>query len=269
VPGVTVRSVYPGGDGLPHFERGGFRTTYRSPLAERWGGWYVSGEHGAMRHLGNAVYPDDPAADTSRLVERGANVTDLSRKLDVSPYLADSSDIVALMVLEHQTTVHNLITRANHETRTAIVQSDEINRMSGAPLRPLTDGTVRRIRFACEPLLEALFFSGEAALTDRVKGTSSFVEDFEKRGPFDRHGRTLRQFDLVKRMFRYPLSYLVYSKAFAGLPKEARDYVAGRLKEILQGRDETQTYTHLGASDRQAILEILRETLPDLAGDWK
>jgi hypothetical protein len=269
VPGVTIRSVYPAGDGLPRFNLGGYRTTYRSPLEERWGGWYVSGEHGSQRHLGNITYPEDPAPELARLRDKGANLTELAKRVDVEPYPAETSDIVALMVLEYQTTVHNLITRANHETRLAILQSDEMNKAMGMPLRPLSEGAQRRIGYACEPLVEALLYSGETALTAPVKGNSTFVSDFEKLGPTDRQGRSLRQFDLTRRMFKYPLSYLIYSKAFAGLPCEAKDVVARRLGEVVSGGDPKKQFAHLSAEDRYAIREIVAETLPDLAANWK
>jgi hypothetical protein len=201
--------------------------------------------------------------------DKGANLSDLSRKLDVEPYLAESSDIVALMVLEYQTLAHNLITRANHETRIAIVQSDEMNRSLGMPLRPLTEGSRRRIGFACEPLIEAFLYCEEFKLSDAVKGTSTFRDDFEKRGPFDRQGRSLRQFDLTRRMFKVPFSYLVYSKAFNGLPDEAKACISARLKDILGGRDTRPEFAHLTAADRMAILEILEETLPKFAATLK
>jgi hypothetical protein len=269
VPGVTVRSVYPGGDGLPRFNLGGFRTTYRSPLEERWGGWYVTGEHGAQRHMGNVIFPDEPNPDMKQICDRGANLTDLQKKVDIEPYLTNTSDIVALMVLEYQTHVHNLITRANHETRSALAQNDDIARALGLPVRPLTEGTQRRLRYACDPLIEALLYSGETVLTDPVKGNSTFVADFEKRGPFDHRGRSLRQMDLTRRMFKHPLSYLVYSKAFAGLPAEARDFISKRLGEILSGRDARKEFSHLTAEDRRAVIEIVKETLPWLSAGWK
>lgn len=269
IPGVTIRSVFSAADGQPRFNLGGFRTTYKSAFEDRWGGWYVTGAHGDLRHMGNVSFPDDPNPDMKQLRDRGANLNDLSKKIDVEPYLTDTSDIVALVVLEYQTAVHNLITRANHETRVALAQSDEINRALGAPLRPLTEGSKRRIGYACEPLVEALFYGEEAPLTAPIKGNSTFAAEFEKRGPFDRKGRSLRQFDLAKRIFRYPLSYLIYSKAFAGLPPEAREVVVGRMKEILDGRDSKAEFSHLSAEDRQAIREIVRDTLPGLAEGWK
>ena len=173
------------------------------------------------------------------------------------------------MVFEHQTYVQNLITRANHETRLTLLQSDDLNRATGAPLRPLTEGSLRRIGYACEPLVEALCYSGEASLSTPVKGNSTFASDFEKRGPFDRQGRSLRQFDLSRRMFRYPFSYLVYSRAFAGLPEEAKVVLSNRLRQILAGQDTGKAFAHLGSQDRRAILEILGETLPEFAAGLK
>jgi hypothetical protein len=264
VPGHIVRSVFPLGDGLPRYSLGTFRTDHRSPYAERWGGWYVTGEHGSMRHLGNLRVPREGEPDLDRLREQGANVSDLSSKVEIEAYPTTTSDIVSLLVLEHQTYVHNLITKANHETRLALLQSEEINRLSGKAGAGLTDGARSRIRAAGDPLVDGLLFVGEPRLPSPVKGNSTFAADFEKRGPFDAKSRSLRQFDLQTRLFRHPLSYLVYSKAFAGLPREMRDYVGERLRDVLTGRDQRKQFEHLSEADRAAILGIVRETAPRL-----
>ena len=47
------------------------------------------------------------------------NLTDLSGLLDTGPYLTEHSDIVALMVAEHQIHVQNVMTRASWEARSA------------------------------------------------------------------------------------------------------------------------------------------------------
>jgi hypothetical protein len=269
VPGVTVRSVFPGADGQPRFNLGGFRTTWKSALEDRWGGWYVTGEHGSLRHLGNVFFPDEPNPDLKPLRDRGANLTELGKRIETDAYLTDTSDIVALMVLECQTAVHNLITRANHETRIALAQNDEINRSLGVPLRPLTEGSQRRVQYACEPLVEALLYSEEATLGQQIRGNSTFAADFERRGPFDRKGRSLRQFDLTRRMFKYPLSYLIYSKSFAGLPPEALSYIGARLKAILNGADKKPAFAHLTPDLRRELLEIVADTHPLLAAALK
>ena len=253
VPGHIVRSVFPSESGLPRLNLGSFRTTYRSPYAERWGGWYVTGEHGAMRHLGNATYADGGGPDA------------LPAAMPAASYPAPTSDIVALMVLEHQTHLHNLVTRANFETRLAMLQCDEINALTGDPPGTLTDGTRARIQSNGEPLVEALFYSGEPGLPDPVRGSRDYVAAFEKRGPFDARGRSLRQFDLSRRMFRYPLSWLVYSRSFRALPPASLDYVVRRMGEILSGRDRSAAFSHLTKADRTAIREILDGTFPELA----
>jgi hypothetical protein len=106
-------------------------------------------------------------------------------------------------------------------------------------------------------------------LSDPIKGTSGFTEEFAKRGPRDGKGRSLRDFDLKRRLFAYPCSYVIYSEAFDALPAPVKDYVMQRLWEVLSGKDVSKEFAHLSAADRQAILEILRETKPNLPGYWK
>ena len=99
-------------------------------------------------------------------------------------------------------------------------------------------------------------------------GTSNFAKEFAARGPFDSRGRSLREFDLKTRMFRYPMSYTIYTKAFDGLPAEAKDRVYLRLWEVLSGKDDSKEFAHLSSMDRKSILEILRETKSDLPTYW-
>ena len=82
----------------------------------------------------------------------------------------------------------------------------------------------------------------------------------------DKQGRSLRDLDLKTRLFRYPLSYLVYSEAFGALPTKVRDYVYGRLWKVLTGREASSDFDHLSTVDSRAILEILAETKSDLPG---
>jgi hypothetical protein len=285
VPGHIMRSVYAGPDGQPEFRAGTFLTTDASPLEERWGGWYVTGKHGTMRHMGNAfarTTGDDVTLDKNKY----ANVTDLKRFIDPTPYLGKHSDIVALMVIEHQTNVQNLITKANYHTRMGLHYDTMLNRELGRPEGYRSDSTLSRIQSVCEPLVQAMLFAGEAPLTDTIKGTSGFTEYFVAQGPKDSKGRSLRQPDLQRRLMRYPCSYLIYSKEFDALPDMAKEYVYRRLVEILTGKElppangqrpatnptagkeRNQMFAHLSDADRKAILEILLETKPDFAA-WK
>jgi hypothetical protein len=79
----------------------------------------------------------------------------------------------------------------------------------------------------------------------------------------DSQGRSLRDFDLTRRLFRYPLSYVIHSPAFAALPSDVKGLLYKRLNEVLTGADTSEDFAHLVAADRAAILEILRETMPD------
>ncbi|MBI1375334.1 MAG: hypothetical protein GC159_21665 [Phycisphaera sp.] len=271
VPGHMVRSIYPDSRGFPIVNGGGFATTDRSPLRERWGGWYVSGTHGDMVHLGNRTYDEslnfdmlDKAVDLSKT----GNVTDLSRFFDTSKYLTPYSDIVALLVMEHQTHTQNLITRANYRTRIAIHSQNELAEATGQKIEGLAESTKRRIEHAGEPLVRALLMCEEARLTSTVKGVSGFTEKFIASGKRDHQGRSLRDLDLQTRLFKYPCSYLVYSDEFRALPAEMKAYVYRRIWEVVTQTDTSMDFAHLSATDLRNIREILTDTIRDLPDYW-
>ncbi len=263
VPGLIMRSVYAHADGQPEFRAGTYLTTDQSPLTERWGGWYVTGKHGTMRHMGNVFAQGDENVVIDR--DKGANRTSLKGLVDTTPYIVPTSDIVALFVAEHQTRFHTLLTKANYHTRMALFDEALLNTELKRPANYHSDSTSSRIRSVCEPLLKAMLFVQEAPLTDTVTGTSGFAEQFAAQGPFDHQHRSLHQLDLHHRLLRYPCSYLIYSEAFNALPLEARSYLYRRLHEVLTAADAGKDFAHLTPSDRKAILEILTDTKPDFA----
>src|SRR6185503_19267601 len=229
VPGNLVRSVYPDPMGEPLLEAGSYLTDHRSPLSQRWGGWYVTGTHGSDRHLGNGIAKGRKhEIDTGH----GVNVTDLKGRVNTAQYPTPHSDLVALMVLNHQVGMHNLITRIGYEAR--------LNRSE----LPAT----------IEAALRYLLFADEAKLRDPAHGTSSFRAEFEALGPRDSKGRSLRQFDLEHKMFRYPCSFLIYSESFDALPAAAKDPLYRRLWEVLSGQDQSPAFAGLSAEDRRAVL---------------
>jgi hypothetical protein len=264
-PGHLVRSVFPDRLGLPILSAGSYRTDHASPLKERWGGWYVTGTHGAQEHMGNWVIENkrDPESESNA---KGQNVTDLAPIFTVANYLTRHSDLVALLVLEHQVECHNRIARALIHTRQALHYQETLNRELKEQPDKKWESTQRRIESAGEQLVRYLLFSGEMKLAAPVAGTSGFAREFAARGPFDSKGRSLRQFDLKTRLFKYPCSYLIYSRAFAELPGEVKDHVFRRLTEVLCGQDTSEPFAHLSAADRKAVLEILRETVPGFPG---
>jgi len=255
VPRLLVLSVLPNRDGNA-LKRAALITNDQSPFRERWGGWYVTGTHGRQRHLGNTIVraSADDIDDMKKFVagmdlSAGANITDLRKRFDTRPYLSPHSDIVALMVLGHQTHVHNMMTSGAYEIHDAIQQGLTV-KMSDA------------VKDAGEPIVRSMLFVNETQLTDPVEGTSTFAAEFMSRGPRDSRGRSLRDLDLKHRLLRYPLSYLVYSKSFDALPGELKAYVYRRFREVLSGEDKSPDFAHLSAEDRKAILEILHDTKP-------
>ncbi|MCA9240098.1 MAG: hypothetical protein KDA37_07865 [Planctomycetales bacterium] len=261
VPGYLLRSVFTQESGEPRFDLGGATTDPTSDFADRYGGWYVTGTHGAMRHRGNTtVAAEGPAKSRN---QHAANLTDLSDRFDTNRYLTPHSDLVALMVLEHQAHMHNAITRAAYEARQADHYDKTWNKILDKPARHQSDVSKRRIADAGEDLLAALLFSGEHRLTSPIAGASGFSKEFQAIGPRDPLGRSLRQLDLQTRIFKHPCSYLIYSESFESLPAVMRRYLDRRLKEILTGKDATEAFAHLSAADRKAIREILADTLPE------
>ena len=252
VPGHLVRSFATDANGVADLATGVSLVNHRTPLAERWGGYYVTGTHGAQTHRGNLIGPEDFTRQ-QREPNFAGNVTQLEPFFDPAPYPAATSDIVALMVLTHQLHLHNFLTRLNYESTIALRQY----------------GHVRYLKSATEGFLKYLLFTEEAPLTARVQGVSAFAREFPVSGPRDARGRSLRDFDLQTRLFKYPCSYLIYSDAYAALPREMKEVIQQRLLEILTGQDKSDDYKALAPADRRAILEILAETKPDLPKEWK
>lgn len=276
IPGFIMRSVFTDRYGYPVKAIGEGATTDRTPLGDRWGGWYVTGTHGDQKHMGNLMSSmlvheiSNARAQIEKLdYASAANVTDLKGRVSTKPYLAASSDIVALMVLTHQSYIHNLITNANYETRKALYDEELALKTRDGGTAPARgehlETTMVRIQSAGERLVRGMLFVKEAPLESPIKGTSSFVTDFVANGPKDSRGRSLREFDLNHRVFKYPLSYLIYSEGFDGLPPVVKDYVYRRLRQVLTGEDHSPEFAHISDADRATILSILEETKPGFA----
>ncbi len=230
-------------------------TTDTTPIRERWGGWYVTGTHGAQLHMGNVAL--GRAGDS---LTAGGNLTDLGERIDTTPYVGAHSDIVALLVAEHQITVQNLVTLVGYRVRTRL----HIDREEGLPPGEMSPRTTRLVEGLGESLVRALFLVGTPRFEDPIEGTSTFAADFAAAGRRDAQGRSLRDLDLRTRLFRHPLSYLVHSPEYDALPSQVRTYVNGRIASILRGQEGGSDFAHLSAADREAILSILRDTNPGI-----
>ncbi len=274
VPRFLLMSTYTDvlGNQLTH--EGQIITSDETPLKYRWGGWYVTGQSGNQVHLGNIQVHSVYELVHLDKVRRG-NLATLDGLFNTRPYLTDKSDIVALLVLQHQVDVQNLITRVNFEVREALAKAGKGRSRSAGIARPagsgggasveLPDKTREALKEYMDSLVDSMLFVGATRFTSPIVGNSGFKAWFEARGPRDRRGRSLRDLDLTTRLFKYPLSYLVYSASFDALPDYAKSYIYGRFAEILTGEDASGTYSYLSDSDREAILQILTATKPAFA----
>ncbi len=263
VPGLLVRSVYPDPGGHPVVAAGSFLSTHKSPLNQRWGGWYVTGTHGDQAHIGNFTLT---TAKKPKVVDnsKGHNITDLKDRFDGTPYLTPHSDIVALMVLEHQTDTFNVLTQASFEVRHALYLREQATQSDAAAIETSEKSYTQRLQKATELVVMSLLFSEETKLTAPIVGTSSFAQDFAAKGTKDSQGRSLREFDLKTRMFRYPCSYLIQTPAFDELPEDLKSSIGQRINVILNAEVPEKGFEHLTAEDRTALLAILAETKPGL-----
>jgi hypothetical protein len=253
VPGLLVKSVLPSRQGTSMYQFGSYIPDHRTRFEERWGGWYVTGGGDAIRHMGNKIL-SDPIPAQSPDPTAPPRVQAQPLQLDSAAYLSQYSDIVALMVFDHQMHMINLLIRVGWEFRVASYDQSK-PKEPAASLQQMTN-----------ELVDYLLFVEEAPLPGRVSGTSGFAEQFTASAPRDRRGRSLRELDLRSRLLRYPCSYMIYADAFDGLPAAAKEAIYRRMWQILSGAARGQRYARLNLPDRRAIVEILRETkkgLPD------
>ena len=251
VPGFTTQSVQPLPDENAYVI--GFPTNHASPFSQRWGGWYVTGSDGHLPHMGNIpVSPEDKGklkvADTRELPS-------VEGLFDLKGYQTPYSDVAALLVFNHQIYMTNLITRVAWEARVA----------GAAP----TPDAQSRIVEAAHDLVDYMLFVDEEPLPHPVSGASGFAAKFSAQGPVDSHGRGLYQLDLQRRTMKYPCSYMIYSAAFDAMPATAKQAVYARLWDVLSGRDPDKRYARLTKADRDAVIQILRETRKDLPDSFR
>jgi hypothetical protein len=226
---------------------------HRSPLAERWGGWFVTGSSGAARHLGNMVGP---------LAERPSReLSSVEGLFDADGYRSRFSDIAALLVFSHQTHMTNLLTRAGWEARAA-------DPMLHPPYvaAPGENGRIAEVmRGVANEVVDYLLFIDEEPLPNQIRSSSGFVERFSAGGVQDSKGRSLHQLDLNRRLLKYPCSYLIYSATFDALPPTVKEPIFQRMWQVLSGQVQEPRYrSALSLAERKAIVEILRDTKKDL-----
>lgn len=263
IPAFTVYSMPVDAEGGVFVNDNPVAVNDATPFAQRWAGWYVTGQHGQQVHLGNLKAASAREFHEADLKASG-NRDSLAGLLDTRPYLTDKSDIVALLVFEHQASVQTHLSRALFKSREFLARESADGGLEQplSALSPRMQGLYKRL---LEPVVRSLLFVDAVPFTDTIRGNSGFAEWFEAQGPRDAMGRSLRELDLETRLFRYPLSHVIYTAAFDGLPRSAREYVYTRLQEVLSGDVKDDVSTRLAAQDRQALFEILKATKPEFA----
>jgi len=249
VPGMIVRSHTVGEDGNVLPRTGSNEVSHQTSHPDRWGGWYVTSEgapppYSQRAHGGNITF--SVRGDTSNQVF----VEWLASSPETRGYPSTNSDIVALLVFDHQVRAINLMSRLNWEARVAANEGRSV----------ASDATLQRL---ATELADYLLFAGEAPAPVPLTPRPGFADRLERTTPRDRQGRSLGQLLLTTRLFRYPCSYMVYSEAFEGLPAAVKAEVYDRMIATLTAHEAAVPHVRLSAEDRRAILEILKDTKPD------
>jgi hypothetical protein len=251
VPGMTVMSMLPLSDNPLEYAQG-WGVDHRTPIEDRWGGWYVTGTQAPARHLGNVPVHHVPRSYVRADV--APKLATVAGEFDAAPWPSPHSDVVALLVLNHQAEMTNLLTRLGWEARIAAHNA-----------RPAEAGAIpARMREVALELVDYLLFVDEAPLPSKIQGSSAFAREFAAKGPRDSQGRSLRDLDLERRLLRYPCSYMIYTEAFDALPGPAKAAVYERMWQVLSGQETIAAYARLTQPDRKAVVEILRDTKKDL-----
>ncbi|QIF02756.1 hypothetical protein [Roseimicrobium sp. ORNL1] len=260
---LQVQSVYTRSSGYPMGNEDRFVTSAESPLGERWGGWYVTGRHGTDYHMGNVMAEKGPRG---MVLDRrkGANIESLTGWFPVEPYLSDTSDLVALMVLEHQYVLHNTLQDAARVVRR---MHEQVRK--GDSSAPDEVAQQRIVTKRAEKIVELLLFTGEYALKEGgVIGGDAFQAAFRRNRKTSTNGASLKDFDLHTRMFKHRCSYMIHSATFKAMPDVLKARVYALLDDVLSGRAVADDYAQLDADERQSIRQILLETEPEIRAAW-
>lgn len=265
IPAVFARSVFPDADGEPLLRQGTQVVDFRTPFEERWGGWYVTGRHGKALHRGNVICAEK---DSSLVADfaHGANITNLSTLCSTEKYLKNTSDIVALMVFEHQLAMHNAITRAMLNCRRMLNYQKGLQQAFKEPIteEPAYDSVKTVFDSSTREIVNCLLFKDEAVLPEGLEGSAEFQKVFVAEGASVPGVGSLKEFSLDGHLFRNRCSYLIYSESFRALPDALKRRIYSRLAKALHPTNSDPAYAYIGADERQRIAQILRATHPEL-----
>lgn len=263
VPGLFARTVFPSDRGEPLLRHGSSIVDDTTPFADRWGGWYVTGYTGTEPHRGNTF-----AGEREERLEFSPNPkrpADLTQFFDTSRYLAPTSDVVALLVMEHQMAMQNALTHANQRARKMLDYQHALQKSFGEPStdEPTYDSVKSVFASAVENVVDHLLFRDAAPLPPGIQGHEDFRRAFATGVPRAADGSTLKDLSLEGRLFALRCSYLIYSDTFRTLPAPLLHRIFARLHEALTSEDPKNRYAYLEADEKRRILTLLTETHPE------
>lgn len=266
LPGSLGRSVYPDKSGrslrsIDDYRRSG----HHIPLHDRYGGWFVSGNHGAMRHMGNAIASREGGKITIDR-EQFANLEKLDRFFSTEAYPAPGSDIAALLVFDHQVTMHHRLVEAAYRARQSLFDSKldpketDVSKLSkGRSTDEFLEGR--------DKVVDYLLFRDETPIP-KVSCDPAFRRAFSANRIADSRKRSLKDLRLDRRIFENRCSYMIYSPTFDQFPPMLKGAIYARIHEILTSPKPVEGFDYLEKEEKRRILEILDETKEDLPPGW-
>lgn len=207
-----------------------------TPFEKRWGGWYVTGYSGETNHLGNAFGTGE--GKEVNMPPNEKRPAELSEFFETSRYPAATSDMANLLIMEHQLSIHNEITKASQNMRLGRRASEFM-------------------------IVDHLLFSRAAPLPEGIAANEAFIEAFAADAPRSQAGDSLKDLQLDGRLFRNRCSFLIYSDSFAALPASLKSRIYTVLFDALHNDDPTNRYAHLEPDEKTRIYQILMETHPE------
>ncbi len=266
LPGSLGRSVYPDKSGrslrsIDDYRRSG----HHIPLHDRYGGWFVSGNHGTMRHMGNAIATREQGEVTINR-EQFANLEKLDRFFSTEAYPAPGSDIAALLVFDHQVTMHHRLVEAAYRARQSLFDSKldpketDLSKLSkGRSIDEFIEGR--------DKVVDYLLFRDETPIP-KISCDPGFRRAFTANRIADSRKRSLKDLRLDGRIFENRCSYMIYSPTFDQFPPMLKGAIYARIHEILTSPKPVEGFDYLGKDEKRRILEILHETKEDLPPGW-
>ena len=266
LPGSLGQSVYPDRSGRPLRTIDDYRRSgHHIPFHQRYGGWFVSGNHGAMRHMGNAIATrENGKLSIDR--EQFANLEKLDRFFRPDAYPSPGSDIAALLVFDHQITMHYRLVEAAYRGRQSLFDSKldpgetDVSKLAkGRSMEEFMEGR--------DKVIDYMLFREEIAIP-KVVCNPDFRRAFLSNRRPDKKKRSLKDLRLDGRIFENRCSYMIYSPTFEHLPPMLKGAIYRRIHEILTAKNPVEGFEHLEQDEKRRILEILHDTKSDLPAGW-